>query len=41
MYSHISSQVTSLITRMVPNKYFYEESNTKCGFEVLVVRCDE
>ena len=41
MYSHLSSQVTSLITWMVSNKYFYEESNTKSGFEVLVARYDK
>ena len=41
MYSHISSQVTSLSKWMVSNKYFYEESNTRSRFEVLVARYDE
>ena len=41
MYSHISSQVTSQSKWMVSNKYFYEESNTRSRFEVLVARYDE
>ena len=41
MYSHLSSQVTSLSKWIVYNKYFYKEFNTRSGFEVLVAKYDE
>ena len=41
MYSHISSQATSLIVQNVTSWYFFKGSNKRSGFEVLVTRCDE
>ena len=41
MNLHFSCLVTSLIPWIVPSKYFYDESNTRSRFEVLVTRYNE